>query len=341
MDRERLRLGVVGCGAVFERYHSPALARSPEWLLAAACDLSSVRRGWIRRSHPGVRVFNSPSALLAEDRLDAVLVATPPDTHAELALEALGAGLHVLVEKPMATRLGDAGRLVDAAEAEGRTLRVGFNRRFRSGYPEARGELEGATERIRAIRHVFAADERWRSEGHDFDGPFDLLLHDVACHQADLVAWITGRTVREARARPLGAGVQMALRLEPDLMAECTATYSRRYVERMEVDLPSGCLVIRPGGLSRGRRAGGELIDRIRQAVDLSASRWLGKPSRTIRSFERQLAAFARAVRGTRSGGADARDGFRAVAVVEACLESLADDGGWKRVRTQREAVGR
>lgn len=347
MGRERLRLGIVGCGAVFERYHRPALAGSPDWELAALCDVSPARRAWARRTSPGVPFFDSPTGILDRERLDAALVATPPDTHAGLGLEALGAGLHVLVEKPLATRLSDARLLVEAAEAGGTILAVGFNRRFRGGYPELRNALEGSRGGIAGIRHVFFAEERWQPEAGRAPASLAHLLHDIACHQADLVTWITGTTVHEARARPLAregeAAVRICLRLEGGLVAECTAGYSRRYVERLEVDLPGERLVVRPAGLQRVHGPGwpGEVTDRIRQAADQAAGRLLGRPTRAIRSFERQLAAFAAAARGAPSACAGARDGLLAVAVVEACARSLDAGGGWESVCADRAAVGR
>ncbi|MGH7563924.1 MAG: Gfo/Idh/MocA family protein [Gemmatimonadota bacterium] len=349
-DRTRLRLGVVGCGRVFELYHRQALDHSDRWELVAACDVSAQRREWVRRALPEVRVFDSPTGLLAGHDLDAVLVATPPDLHAEVALQAMESGLNVLVEKPMATRLTDARRMLDAAEAAGTALCVGFNRRFRSSYRKVRDELAAEPRTIREIRYSFAADVRWRGESRS-PVPIDLLLHDVACHQIDLVAWMTGLAIRETRARPLaeadgpGGAVQVDLGLGPDrdFVARCTAAYAPRYVERLEVDLGDRTLVVRPGGLSRSGRTPDRLSeawDRIRHLAHLSVRRAIGRPSRTHESFERQLASFADAIRDAPSGCADAGDGYRAVAVVEACRESLADGGAWKAVHPHRALAG-
>ncbi|MGH7571639.1 MAG: Gfo/Idh/MocA family protein [Gemmatimonadota bacterium] len=347
-DRARLRLGVVGCGRVFELYHRQALDRSARWKLVAACDLSARRREWVRRALPEVRVFDSPTGLLAGDDLDAVLVATPPDLHAEIALQALESGLNVLVEKPMATRLADARRMIDSAEAAGTALCVGFNRRFRSSYRKARDEVAAEPESIRGVRYSFAADERWRG-GSRSPVPCDSLLNDVACHQIDLVAWMTGLAVREARARPFGKtdapDVQVDLGLGPDrdIVARCTAAYAPHYREQLEVDLGDRALVVRPGGLSRSRRTPDRLPeawDRIRYLAHLSVRKAIRRPSQTHESFDRQLASFADAIRGAPSGCADGRDGFRAVAVVEACRASLADGGAWKAVYPLRALAG-
>jgi len=351
MDRERRRIGIVGCGRVFERYHRRAMAHSAEWEIVAACDLSGQRRDWVRRALPGIHVFESPTQLLADDGLDAILVATPPDSHAELALQAMESGLHVLVEKPMATQLCDAQRMVDAVQAAGTALCVGFNRRFRDSYRKLRDELATEPGSLRAVRYSFAADGKWRPEASISPTPFDLVLHDVASHQIDLVGWITGLTIREACARPLGdgraegGGIEVDLRLGPDLdiIVQCRATYAPRYLERLEVDLVDRTLVVRPGGLSRSRRVPDRLSeawDRIRQVAHLFVRRTVGRPTQTHESFERQLASFADATRGAPSGCADVDDGYHAVAVVEACRQSLAGGGAWMTVDTYRALAG-
>lgn len=114
-----------------------------------------------------------------------------------------------------------------------------------------------------------------------------------------------------------------------------TAAYASRYHERLEVDQDGRTLVVRPGGLSRPGRAPegiSEAWGRLRHVADLSFRRAIGKPSQTDLSFDRQLASFADAIRGAPSACADAGDGYRAVAVVEACRESLSDGGAWKTI---------
>ena len=351
MDRAPRRIGIVGCGRVFERYHRRALARSADWEIVAACDLSAQRRERVRRSLPGIRVFESPAELLAHDGLEAILVATHPDSHAELALQGMESGVHVLVEKPMATRLCDAQRMVDAVQTAGTVLCVGFNRRFRDSYRKLRDELATGPGSLRAIRYSFAADAKWRPEASISPVPLDLVLHDVASHQIDLVGWITGLTVREASARRLGdgraegGGVELDLHLgpDPDIVAQCRATYAPRYLERLEVDLVDRTLVVRPGGLSRSRRVPDRLSEagaRIRELAHPCVRRAIGRSTRTHESFERQLASFADAIRGAPSGCADVHDGYRAVAVVEACRHSLAGGGTRMPVDTYRALAG-
>jgi predicted dehydrogenase len=119
-----IRVGVVGLG-----YWGPNLARNfaaidgceLEWL----CDDSEQVRSQLARAFPGVRATGEIDDLLADAELDAVVLATPVPTHAELAIRVARAGKHCFVEKPLATTVADAQRAVDAAEEAGRILMVG------------------------------------------------------------------------------------------------------------------------------------------------------------------------------------------------------------------------
>src|ERR1700758_4016991 len=119
-----LRIGVVGLG-----YWGPNLARNfgavPGCELAWCCDASPQARARVQPSFPAARFTAELGELLADPALDAIALATPVPTHAELAVRVLEAGKHCFVEKPLAQSVADAERAVDAAERSGRTLMVG------------------------------------------------------------------------------------------------------------------------------------------------------------------------------------------------------------------------
>ncbi|MCY0541609.1 Gfo/Idh/MocA family oxidoreductase, partial [Klebsiella pneumoniae] len=81
------------------------------------CDQRPERLALAARRYPGVKVTSSPSDQYADPTVDAVVIATPVDRHFDLALQALRAGKHVLVEKPMAASSDLAARLIDEAAA--------------------------------------------------------------------------------------------------------------------------------------------------------------------------------------------------------------------------------
>jgi len=118
-----LKVGVIGCG-----YWGPKLARNFHELSDVAlewvCDFRQERLDHLKGLYPQVRTTQDYRDLLASD-MDAVVIATPVSTHHRLALEALRAGKHVLVEKPVAASVQEAEEIVAAGERQGRLVMVG------------------------------------------------------------------------------------------------------------------------------------------------------------------------------------------------------------------------
>lgn len=123
-----MRFAVVGLGWVARALHVRALKRVPGAVLVGGCDASAdVRESWERET--GTRAFETLDELLETEQPDVVVVATPPDSHAELCVQALEAGVHVMCEKPFVPTLAEADRVLAVAEASGRQVMV--NHEFR------------------------------------------------------------------------------------------------------------------------------------------------------------------------------------------------------------------
>ena len=350
MKGNRLRLGAVGCGRVFARYHLPALRKSPDWTLVSVCDVSTERLEYIHRSFAEPKCFRSFSDLLRSTALDAVLITTPPPTHCYLTLEALEAGHHVLVEKPMASDGADAEVMLRASLRAERQLWVGFNRRFRRSYLKLRERLVSLPrEAIRSIHYELIVDaQRWQSLStiREEEGSGGGVLDDVASHQLDLLPWLTSRNLREIcasqrREESNGAClIEYDVRLDDGLVVHCLAGRSGYYSEHLEVELPNRSLIVGPGGLHERRwmPAGWtRLFGRANSLTHLVSQRLAGRPNMTAASFECQLASFAGAIRGDKVSykGADAASGLRSVLAVRACRESLECGGTWQFVSSE------
>jgi predicted dehydrogenase len=156
--RVPIRVGVVGCGEIAQVMHLPLLLELPEYAIGGLCDLSASVVEQLGQQY-GVALRTTDYRQLAEsDEIDAIVVCTYD--HAPVALEALAAGKHVLVEKPLAFTPQEARPLVDAAEASGLVALIGYMKLYDRAVERAIGEV-AALDGIRAL-HV-----------HDFAGRFD------------------------------------------------------------------------------------------------------------------------------------------------------------------------
>jgi predicted dehydrogenase len=127
--RAGLSMDDIGTAVVGYGYWGPNLARNvaecPDLALRALCDPDPARRAMFARRHPEARAVAELDELLGDPQIEAVVLATPPQTHVALARRALEAGRHVLVEKPLATCLHDAHELAAVARENERLLMPG------------------------------------------------------------------------------------------------------------------------------------------------------------------------------------------------------------------------
>jgi predicted dehydrogenase len=192
MSPPALRVGVVGLG-----YWGPNLARNfqslPGVQLAWCCDPSEAARARMEPMAPGARMTARLEDLLEDASLDAIALATPVATHAQLAVRVLEAGKHCFVEKPLAQSVSDAERAVRAAERAGRTLMVGHLLEYHPGIEALKGLAEGGE--LGEIRYLYGnrlnlgklrADENalWSLGAHDVS----VLLHLVREEPGELTA---------------------------------------------------------------------------------------------------------------------------------------------------------
>lgn len=127
-ERKKLRVAIVGCGAIAEQGHLPATLQVPEVQVTLLVNRHLPRA---RQMAAQFQVANAQSNLDGIERqADAAIIATPPGAHAALAVELMQRGLHVLVEKPLANTVQECEQMAAAARRTGRVVAVGMVRRF-------------------------------------------------------------------------------------------------------------------------------------------------------------------------------------------------------------------
>jgi len=195
MSRE-LRFGVLGAGQI-SRIACQEIKRHGAARIVAASDFHPGRLSELSAELGGLRTYPASEALLADPEVDAVFIATPNAFHAPLALAALAAGKHVLVEKPFATSAAEAAEVVALAKRTGKLLSVGMNQRFR---PDS--QRVAALVRAGELGHVYHAKAFWfRRAGIPKLGSWfgnkalagGGALYDIGVHLLDLALFVMDR----------------------------------------------------------------------------------------------------------------------------------------------------
>ncbi|CAN5640688.1 Gfo/Idh/MocA family oxidoreductase [soil metagenome] len=178
------RVGVVGLG-----YWGPNLARNLEAIdgvqLAWCCDERAEVRERLASVHRHARFSGDFEDLLADDSLDAIVVATPVPTHASLAVRALQAGKHCFVEKPLAQSVADAQSAVDAARESGRVLMVGHLLEYHPGVRKLKQIADSGE--LGEIHYIYSNRLNLGQLRADENALWSLGAHDlsVVLHLAD------------------------------------------------------------------------------------------------------------------------------------------------------------
>ena len=198
-----LRVAVVGAG-----YWGPNLVRnfgsSPDWELVAVCDLDAERAAAVVGPRSTVDVETSLEALLARPDVDAVAVATPAETHCAIALAALDAGKHVLVEKPVAATRADAERMVARAEELGLVLMCDHTYCYTPAVQHLRALVQGGE--LGDILFVDSVRINLGLVRPDVDVFWDLAPHDLSILDFVLPGGLSPLEVSARGADPIGNG---------------------------------------------------------------------------------------------------------------------------------------
>jgi predicted dehydrogenase len=199
-DRE-LRVGLAGLGSM-GRNHLRVIASRPNARLAAIADPVPEALA-AAATQTGAAAFSEPLAMIAEAELDAVVIAAPTTAHLPIALAAIGRGIAVLVEKPLAPTVEEGLEIVAASRATGVPVQVGHVERFNPAVREL-GRLLGEG----WLSTVYAITSRRA-------GPFPARIRDVgvtvdlATHDVDICSWIAGE-------RPIRVHAETAQRIHAD-----------------------------------------------------------------------------------------------------------------------------
>lgn len=202
---KKLRIGIIGAGKISEVLHIPNTLFSEFAQLAAIADPNKERLEYFRKKlgYHHIRYYTDYHEMLAQEDIEAVVVATPNALHAEVSIEALKSGKNVLVEKPMATNSEDALKMIEVAKKHRKILMVNHSQRFFPHHQKAKEIIEsGLLGEIRLVKTMFghSGPENWSPNASwffDKDVSMFGALGDLGVHKVDLIRYITSLDVTE------------------------------------------------------------------------------------------------------------------------------------------------
>ena len=163
MSENRLRFAVIGAG-VIGAVHAAALAGLPDTArLAAVADLDDARAEALAKEY-GAQHTDDTTALLARDDIDVVTICTPSGRHADLAVAALDAGKHVVIEKPIDVTLAAADRILEAEKRSGKKVTVISQHRFDRSTERVMRAVSGGT--LGTVTSAIASHAWWRGQSY-------------------------------------------------------------------------------------------------------------------------------------------------------------------------------
>jgi predicted dehydrogenase len=318
----RLRLAILGCGAITEHLHLPVAVLYDQFKVVALVDASLPRAQRLADRYGVPTVTDDYRHILGS--VDAAIVALPNYLHAPVTLELLRHGVHVLVEKPMALRADDCEAMVKAADEAGVVLAVGLVRRYYESSQLVKSLLEddflGTITRIdvregRVLNLPMASDFRFRKEAAG-GGVFT----DIGIHVLDLILWWFGPCVSFIYEDDAMGGVEadglLRLRLQSGARGVVELSRTRDLRNTWIIEGARGTLEVGTMLRSQLRVCAGR-----RRSVVLSGDvrRDGARVQRTQDVFHGQLDDFAEAILTRRAPRIPGPQGQGSVALLEAC----------------------
>jgi myo-inositol 2-dehydrogenase/D-chiro-inositol 1-dehydrogenase len=324
-----VRIGLIGAGGM-GRAHVERIERElAGGKVVAVADLSLEAARAVAEPL-GAKAYPTGAELIADPEVDAVLIATFGKAHAPDLIAAIEAGKYVLCEKPMVTDVTDARRVLEAEQGAGRKLvTVGYMRRFDKGYQQMRAALLSGEHGYATLVHC-----RHRNPSVPENYTTRNMIDDTASHEIDICRYLLGEEITRVRVETPRATSQRFAHLQDPLVLVAYTESGVRIDDEVNVNLRWGysieCeLVMETGTI----RLGDQEQTHVRDAAGNRNPICRSHIDRFHDAFNAEVQQWIRAVERDEHTGSSAWDGYAAVAVVEAALESLDNGGGDVAVR--------
>jgi UDP-N-acetylglucosamine 3-dehydrogenase len=324
---KEIKLAIIGCGAVAQERHLPAAHLVPDLTVTHVVDRDEERG---REVAQRFQVPNfAPDYRQVFGKVDAVVVSTPPSSHAQISIDCLSQGLHVLCEKPMTTSVQEAKAMITASKQTHTHLAVGMNRR-----------VSWSSQLLKRLVQTGVLGDIHRfdiEEGHEFNWPLRTghifldrgsggTLTDTGPHVLDLLLWILGsQQAQLVCCRDDGWG-GVATNVEIELLIEW---HSRQVPCSIELSftrkLPNTLRIHgEKGHLEASILGGHEVFFYLRdeEAEPVVLTPCSGKPKKRVEEFAIQLSNFADAITNDSKEYVSADEALTVICLIEQCHRS-------------------
>lgn len=202
-------IGIIGCGKIAQVRHIPEYLDNPDAKLVGLYDLNQDRARALAEKC-GARAYETVEALLSDPAIEAVSICAANFAHAQLSIQAMRAGKHVLCEKPMAVTFAECAEMVAVARETGRKLMIGHNQRLAKAHLKAKELIDaGAIGKMITFRTTFGhgGPETWSVDPGKNVWFFDKsraamgAMADLGIHKTDLIQYLTGQRIVSTSAR--------------------------------------------------------------------------------------------------------------------------------------------
>ena len=198
MKQDPLRIGIIGAGRI-GRVHAESIAfRLPQARAIAITDANRASAEEVAALYGIPTVAASSAELLANPDIDAVLICSSTDTHAQLIVDAASAGKHIFCEKPIALELNDIDRALAAVEKAGVKLQIGFNRRFDANFARVQAAVASGEIGTPSLMHIISRDPA--PPPIEYVKVSGGMFRDMTIHDFDMARFLIGDEVESIYA---------------------------------------------------------------------------------------------------------------------------------------------
>lgn len=304
-----LSVGVIGTGVMGAEHVRLLREETAGASVVAVCDADTERARALARD---AEVFTDPLALIRSGKVDAVIIASPDSTHADLALACIAVGKPALCEKPLAGTGSEALRIVEAEARSGhRFLQVGYMRRFDPAYVEMKHIADGGRIGAPVLLHNIhrnAAAPDW------FTGP--MAVTNSFVHEIDISRWLLGSEFVSVSVHAVSGGDPLMITLESN-HGEIVSTevyMNARYGYHVHAQLV-------------GREGTVEMSQPTVTSVNHALTHGHSYPENWVPRFRDayriQMNAWVQFALGGQAAGASAWDGYVASSIAEQVVKAL------------------